>query len=67
IAILITGFFLPLSQAFIVIAFSSLGACICLLLARQQIGGITGDVLGALQQTAEISALIALVAMMSTP
>ena len=66
IAVLIAGVCLPWPEAFIVIAISSLGACLCLLLARQQIGGITGDVLGALQQTSEIAGLIVFVAMMSS-
>jgi adenosylcobinamide-GDP ribazoletransferase len=33
------------------------------LLARKQIGGYSGDVLGALQQTTEISLLLTIVAL----
>jgi adenosylcobinamide-GDP ribazoletransferase len=65
IAVLIACVCLPWLEAFIVIAMSCLSSCFLLLLAQRQIGGITGDVLGALQQTAEISGLITLVAMMN--
>jgi len=63
IAILIAFFCLPFSHAFTVTFVSSLCACVFLLLAQRQVGGITGDVLGALQQIVEISGLIALVAL----
>jgi adenosylcobinamide-GDP ribazoletransferase len=43
----------------------SLAAGLLLLLAQRQIGGLTGDVIGALQQTAEIIGLLALVALTS--
>jgi adenosylcobinamide-GDP ribazoletransferase len=43
-------------------ALAASGAAAVALLARQQIGGHTGDVCGAAQQTAEVAALLAVVA-----
>jgi adenosylcobinamide-GDP ribazoletransferase len=43
-------------------ALAAAGAAAVALLARQQIGGHTGDVCGAAQQTAELAALLAVVA-----
>lgn len=63
IAMLIAFFCLPFSHAFAVVIVAGLGAYVFLWLAQSQIGGITGDVLGALQQIVEISGLIALVAL----
>lgn len=49
----------PLNAAAALIA-ATLGAALIAHLARRQIGGQTGDVLGAAQQAAEIAALLAL-------
>ena len=43
-------------------ALASLLALALLPLARRQLGGITGDVLGAVEQLAEIAILLSLVA-----
>lgn len=67
IAFLLTCLCLPLTQMVAVIAASLLGASILLILAKRQIGGITGDVLGALQQVVEIFALLILVAINHQP
>lgn len=53
---------LPWTAAFIVIASAFIGSLILMLPAQRQIGGITGDVLGALQQVVEIAGLLTLVA-----
>ena len=42
---------------------ATLAACLVALHARRTLGGITGDVLGAIQQTAEIAFLLGVVAM----
>jgi adenosylcobinamide-GDP ribazoletransferase len=65
IAILLAGLCLAWPQALIVLLAVSLAAGLLLLLAQRQIGGLTGDVIGALQQTAEITGLLALVALTS--
>jgi adenosylcobinamide-GDP ribazoletransferase len=41
---------------------AAIGAAAIALLARRQIGGQTGDVCGAAQQTAEVAALLAVAA-----
>lgn len=48
--------------ALLAAALAAIGAAAVALLARQQIGGQTGDVCGAAQQTAEVAALLAVVA-----
>jgi adenosylcobinamide-GDP ribazoletransferase len=48
--------------ALLAVALAVLGAALVALLARRQIGGHTGDVCGAAQQTAEVAALLAIVA-----
>ena len=53
---------LGLVTALLAAVFAALGAAAVALLARQQIGGQTGDVCGAAQQTAEVAALLAVVA-----
>lgn len=50
------------ATAVLAAALAALGAAALALLARQQIGGHTGDVCGAAQQTAEVAALLAVVA-----
>ena len=62
VALLIACLCLPLSHAVIVAVSAGIGAGFLLLLAQRQIGGITGDVIGALQQVTEIAGLLALVA-----
>ncbi len=44
-----------------------LGALLVVILARRAIGGYTGDVLGAVQQAAEIGILLAAAAMVTGP
>ena len=53
---------LGLVAALLAAALAVLGAAAVALLARRQIGGHTGDVCGAAQQTAEVAALLAVVA-----
>ncbi len=48
--------------ALAVLAISALVACGVAGLARYRLGGYTGDVLGAVQQTCEIAALLAIAA-----
>jgi adenosylcobinamide-GDP ribazoletransferase len=48
--------------ALLAAALAAIGAAAVALLARRQIGGHTGDVCGAAQQTAEVAALLAVVA-----
>ena len=43
---------------------SAAGCIIVALLALRQLGGVTGDVLGACQQTAEVASLVAIVAIL---
>ncbi len=64
VAILLALACLTWHHALIVIAITCLGSGFLLFLTQRQIGGITGDVLGALQQTAEIASLLAIVATM---
>lgn len=52
-------------HALAIIIAACLGSSFLLFLAQRQIGGITGDVLGALQQAAEIAGLLTLVALAS--
>ena len=61
IAILITSLCLPWYQAMTLIALTCLVSFLFLRLAQRQIGGITGDILGALQQIVDIVSLLALV------
>lgn len=63
IATLIIFLCLPLAHAAAMLVIAIICSSLLLLLARCQIGGITGDVLGALQQTVEIAGLLALVAL----
>jgi adenosylcobinamide-GDP ribazoletransferase len=61
IAVLIAVALLGRPAVFALVA-GALGALAMALLARRQIGGYTGDVLGAIQQLAEISVLFGVVA-----
>lgn len=54
---------LGFGAAVVALAFGALAAAGVALLARRQIGGFTGDVLGAVQQATEIAILLALVAL----
>lgn len=67
IALLIAGaaviFVLGPELGLTAIVIGSLGAGAVLMLARSQIGGYTGDVLGAVQQAGEIAVLLSLVAL----
>lgn len=63
IALTIAWICLPWHQALAVGGIACVGSSLLLLLAQRQIGGITGDVLGALQQSTEIIGLLVLVAM----
>lgn len=56
---------LPVSNAMIVGAAGCLAAAAIATLARRQIGGYTGDVLGAVEQAAEIAILLTLAASVS--
>lgn len=53
---------LPAGLAAAAIFGTTFGACVVMLIAYRQISGATGDVLGGIQQIAEISCLLALVA-----
>ena len=59
---LIAALCLPWPAAIAITAVAGLASSLLLVHAQRQIGGITGDVLGALQQIVEISCLMALVA-----
>ena len=54
---------LPLTTTAVVIGVSFVVAGLFLSLSRYQIGGITGDVLGAMQQLLELVGLVAVVAL----
>ena len=66
IAILIAKLGLPWLHVVIVVVIACLGSALVLILARRQIGGITGDVLGALQQIIEIMGLLTLVSLVQS-
>jgi adenosylcobinamide-GDP ribazoletransferase len=55
---------LPPSPALAAIVAAALAGAALLFLAKNQIGGITGDALGALQQTVEVACLLALAALL---
>ena len=58
----LTLFLLPWLPAVLMLAFGLLAIALLGLLARRQIGGYTGDVLGAAQQLTEIASWLALLA-----
>lgn len=62
VALLSTALCLPLPIAIAATVVTGIASVMLLALAQRQIGGITGDVLGALQQIVEISCLLAVVA-----
>lgn len=61
VAFLITALCLPWPVTIPMIAAAAIAAILLMVLTHRQIGGITGDVLGALQQTVEISCLLVIV------
>jgi adenosylcobinamide-GDP ribazoletransferase len=63
IAILVALLLLAPPVAVGAILAATLAACLVTLLARRALGGVTGDVLGAIQQAAEIAFLLGVVAM----
>lgn len=65
IALLIALLLLPVGVAAIASAAAALAGAMVALLALRRVGGITGDVLGAIQQLAEIAFLFGVVAMAS--
>lgn len=62
IAALLALLVLPPAPALLALALALAAAAAVARLARRRIGGLTGDVLGAMQQLAEIAVLLALVA-----
>lgn len=62
VALLIAALCLPFQVTIPLITLAAILSALLMALARRQIGGITGDVLGALQQTVEITCLLAIVA-----
>ena len=65
IALLIALLLLPAAVAVTASAVAALAGAMVAWLAFRRLGGITGDVLGALQQLAEIAFLLSVVAMAS--
>ena len=63
LALLLAALALGAFHGFVVFLAASLAAALVALLARAQIGGYTGDVLGAVQQAAETVALLSAVAL----
>jgi adenosylcobinamide-GDP ribazoletransferase len=62
LAVIVVGLVLPVGAALAAVAGALIGALLMTLAARGQIGGYTGDVLGAIEQVAETAALIGAVA-----
>lgn len=62
-AVLIVWLCLSWYQAIVIVGAVTLVGGLLLILARRQIGGITGDVLGALQQLTEIACLLTIVSL----
>lgn len=58
LAIVVAALALPISAALAALAGATIGAILLILLADAQIGGQTGDVLGAVEQVAETLALL---------
>ena len=54
---------LGVTDGFVVVVIAMLARLAVGLLAKRQVGGITGDILGATQQTAETAVLLAVVAL----
>lgn len=66
LAALIAVFLLPIGTAFSAVLAAGIAATAIAILARRQIGGHTGDVLGATQQSSEIAVLLAISALAIT-
>lgn len=66
IALLIASLCLPWEQMVTAFGTATLVGGLLLILANRQIGGITGDVLGALQQVTEIAWLLTMVSLSTT-
>ena len=58
LAVIVAGLALPASAALAALAGATIGCIVVVALAEAQIGGHTGDVLGAVEQSAETLALI---------
>jgi len=58
VAVVVAALALPVSAALAALAGAAIGCIVTALLAQAQIGGHTGDVLGAVEQSAETLALI---------
>ncbi|WGF87006.1 adenosylcobinamide-GDP ribazoletransferase [Marinivivus vitaminiproducens] len=67
LALLLTGVLLPPREALAAILATAATTAAIALLARQQIGGYTGDVLGAVQQAGETAFMLAVLAVVSAP
>jgi adenosylcobinamide-GDP ribazoletransferase len=67
LALIIAFVCLPMVTALVAIAAAALGAVAVAMLAKRQIGGITGDVLGAAEQVGETAVLLVLAARLATP
>lgn len=67
VAVLIALIGMPVSTAIVAMIAAFITSAGLLTLAHRQIGGITGDVLGALQQIVECACLLAAVAMIGMP
>lgn len=62
LALVVAGLVLPPGAALAALAGATTGTTLIVLLAQRQIGGFTGDVLGAVEQAAETLALLGAVA-----
>lgn len=67
LALLLTAVLLPPREAVAALAMLATASAGVALLARQQIGGYTGDVLGAVQQAGEAAFMLAVLAVVSAP
>src|SRR5262249_22672578 len=66
-ALIIALVCLPVVTALAAIAAAALGATAIAALAKRQIGGLTGDVLGAAEQVGETAVLLVLAARLAPP
>jgi adenosylcobinamide-GDP ribazoletransferase len=67
LALVIAFVCLPAATALMAAAATALGAAAVAVLAKRQVGGITGDVLGAAEQVGETAALLVLAARLASP
>jgi adenosylcobinamide-GDP ribazoletransferase len=65
IAIVVALLCLPVEAAIVAVLMTAAGATVMAVLAWRQIGGITGDVFGAVEQVAETTVLLTLAAQLS--